>query len=74
MEIEFLCAKKRLMMIDLSKNQINFNSGEEFRKWILYMKSMEVLEILNIDSNPFFLRFLRAKVILFNNIVFNYII
>lgn len=64
-EIEFMCAKKRLMIIDISKNQIKFSSGEEFRKWILYMKSMEVLEIFNIESNPFFLKFPRVKVNLF---------
>ena len=62
MEIEFMCAKKRILLIDLSKNAITFSSGNEFKKWINYMKSMDVLKILNVDGNPFCEQFPRVKV------------
>ena len=63
MEIEFMSAKKRLNTIDISRNQITFATGSELKKWIDYMKSMEVLKSLNVDSNPFCSDYPKVKVI-----------
>ena len=62
-DLEFMCAKKRLFSIDISRNQIDFPSGNELSKFIGHMKSMESLRILNVDHNPFFDKFQRTKVL-----------
>lgn len=63
MEIEFMSAKKRINFIDLSNNKIDFKNGGDLKKWIEYMKTMDVLQNLNVEYNPFLLKFARLNVI-----------
>lgn len=71
-EIEFLSAKKRINYIDLSNNKIDFKNGADLKKWIEYMKTMDVLQNFNVEYNPFLLKYFRLNVIdifLFDKII-----